>query len=41
VPLQRKGTAEECAAAAVFLASEAGGYITGQNYLVNGGGHFL
>jgi 3-oxoacyl-[acyl-carrier protein] reductase len=41
VPLLRKGTAQECAAAAVFLASELGGYITGQNYLVNGGGHFL
>lgn len=40
VPMQRMGTAAECAAVAVFLASEIGGYITGQNYLVNGGGHF-
>jgi NAD(P)-dependent dehydrogenase (short-subunit alcohol dehydrogenase family) len=31
---------EECSAAVVFLASEQASYITGQNYLVNGGAYF-
>jgi len=37
VPLGRTGKAEEVAAAAVYLASEEAGYITGQVLRVNGG----
>jgi 3-oxoacyl-[acyl-carrier protein] reductase len=37
VPLGRVGTAEEIAAAVVFLASEEAGYVTGQTLRVNGG----
>ncbi len=37
VPLGRKGNASELAAAAVFLASSAGGYVTGQTIAVDGG----
>ena len=37
VPLARTGKAEEVAAAAVYLASEEAGYITGQVLRVNGG----
>jgi NAD(P)-dependent dehydrogenase (short-subunit alcohol dehydrogenase family) len=37
VPLQRYGTADEVAAAAVFLASDAAGYITGAVLPVDGG----
>ncbi len=37
VPMQRYGTAEEIAATVAFLASEGGGYITGQNIRVDGG----
>ena len=33
----RKGDPEELAAALVFLASDAGGYITGQTIAVDGG----
>jgi 3-oxoacyl-[acyl-carrier protein] reductase len=36
-PLQRNGTAEECAGAAVFLASPAASFITGEMVEVNGG----
>jgi 3-oxoacyl-[acyl-carrier protein] reductase len=37
VPANRAGTAEEVAAAVVFLASSEGGYVTGQTLHVNGG----
>lgn len=37
ITLQRVGTDEEVARVAVFLASEASGYITGQTINVNGG----
>ena len=36
-PLRRVGTVEEVAGAAVFLASPAGGFITGHNLVVDGG----
>jgi 3-oxoacyl-[acyl-carrier protein] reductase len=39
--IPRRGTVAECAALAVFLASDKAGYITGQNYSVNGGAYFL
>jgi len=38
VPLQRWGTPENVAHAAVFLASDAAAYITGQMLMINGGG---
>jgi NAD(P)-dependent dehydrogenase (short-subunit alcohol dehydrogenase family) len=34
---RRLGTPEELAAAAVFLCSQAAGYVTGQSPLVDGG----
>lgn len=37
IPLGRMGTAEDVAAAVVFLATEEAGYITGQTVSVNGG----
>jgi len=40
-PLARCGTGQEVSSAAIYLASEDAGYITGQCYLVNGGKCFL
>jgi len=37
IPLQRWGTPEDMAAAALFLASEDAGYISGSNLFVDGG----
>lgn len=37
IPMQRAGTPEEMAAAALFLASEASSFITGQTICVDGG----
>jgi NAD(P)-dependent dehydrogenase (short-subunit alcohol dehydrogenase family) len=37
VPMQRWGTAEEIAAVAVFLASDAASFITGQSIVADGG----
>ncbi|NLT95978.1 MAG: 3-oxoacyl-ACP reductase FabG [Clostridia bacterium] len=37
IPLQREGTPEEVAGAAVLLASQYGSYITGETIEVNGG----
>jgi NAD(P)-dependent dehydrogenase (short-subunit alcohol dehydrogenase family) len=36
-PLRRPGNVQEVAAAAVFLASPAGGFVTGHNLVVDGG----
>ncbi len=37
IPMGRMGTAEEIGAAALYLASEEAGYVTGQTLHVNGG----
>ena len=39
IPLGRPGTGADVAAACVYLASEEGGYVTGQVLRVNGGMH--
>ena len=37
IPARRVGTPEDCVAAALLLCSREGGYITGQNLMVDGG----
>ncbi len=37
IPAGRMGTSDDIAAAALYLASDAGGYVTGQTLHVNGG----
>ncbi len=37
IPMQRYGTTEEIAGVIAFLASDGGGYITGQNLRIDGG----
>ncbi len=37
VPIQRFGKAEDIAKSAIFLASDAASYITGQTIIVDGG----
>ena len=37
VPMKRLGTVAEIGAAAVYLASDEGAYVTGQTIHVNGG----
>ena len=41
IPLKRLGRPEEIAAACLFLASEEGGFITGQTLHINGGTLFF
>jgi 3-oxoacyl-[acyl-carrier protein] reductase len=41
IPMQRLGKPEDIAAAVVFLASNAAGYITGQTLHVNGGMYMI
>ena len=41
IPLQRLGGPEDIAGAVLFLASELGGYITGQTLHVNGGMYMI
>ncbi|MBI4031835.1 MAG: SDR family oxidoreductase, partial [Proteobacteria bacterium] len=37
IPMERMGTADEIAAAALYLASNEAAYVTGQTIHVNGG----
>ncbi len=41
IPLRRLGSPDDIAAAVLYLASEAGGYITGQTLHVNGGMYMI
>ena len=41
IPVQRLGKPEEIAATCLFLASEEGGFITGQTIHVNGGAGYF
>jgi NAD(P)-dependent dehydrogenase (short-subunit alcohol dehydrogenase family) len=36
-PLRRAGQPQEIAGAALFLLSDAGGFVTGQNMVIDGG----
>lgn len=40
-PTKRLGTVEDIGSLCVFLASEALGYITGQEFVIDGGGTIL
>jgi 3-oxoacyl-[acyl-carrier protein] reductase len=37
IPMKKMGAGDDIAAAVVFLASDAAGYVTGQTIHVNGG----
>ncbi|HAY51932.1 MAG TPA: short chain dehydrogenase, partial [Acidimicrobiaceae bacterium] len=37
IPLQRVGSPQDIAAAVLYLVSEAGSWVTGQNLIVDGG----
>jgi 3-oxoacyl-[acyl-carrier protein] reductase len=37
IPLRREGTPDDVAGAVLFLASPAGGYVTGESIVVDGG----
>ena len=39
VPLQRPGTADEIAAALVWVASDQASYVTGTRFVIDGGWH--
>ena len=37
IPMHRMGKPEELSGAIIFLASEAGGYTTGSDFIIDGG----
>ena len=41
IPAGKMGTADDIAAAAIYLASEEASYITGQNLHINGGMYLI